>query len=661
MSLSNMLRYRELISPARRFLSSQQDLSDSLQSLSSSSFDGYLPAEKTLSKFNSELFFGKQLGDDITNIPGIEEARNKTMKMLSDGSRPIEFANLAHDVLVKHLEDKEHRFAVPSGLMFNGRDSPVRPLFDEALMKAFTTARCALRGECENFSGFAIAGTKGTGKSTLTRLVALLTGLLIPNFQTVFVDLVRCEDLEIDHLLREAATIAGIPGVTGKDSLRTVIGRFTRNKCGIGLFLDELPTLYSEKKKREWAKIHSVLDSFGPTFVIANGSASALPAMVRRDIRDFALLKKLMEPTAQPLVSLNGTKMKVKMLSRFTKPEQYKKNFYARPPLCSEFVSVCAKEEEFIRYLHLVSGGVLRRIRQVNEHSKSLDLADWVTNYPDDDTLEKAIFVELIKPIDSGSKKFDVFDMPVVSEDKLEQILHDHYLARNNEERKSIHDLVDNDVLQVIEKGTSRHFTFGNPAYFKLTMRSPVVFISHRMGDIDALSTLIEGLWRESGGRGKRKVRVVSCEDGASQECIRKRGLKYMDLQCVTGITDKCGEEIRKVAVVLLTDNFIRRIEEYFTTNVPNGCARELLKLVESDQSHVYYFKAADLDRKEAVRRLETANPEWKGKLGDKVYYSLEEPEHFKLLANTVLSNAYEGDIELAAGRSTATEGSSEQ
>ena len=159
-----------------------------------------------------------------------------------------------------------------------------------------------------------------------------------------------------------------------------------------------------------------------------------------------------------------------------------------------------AKEDEFIRYLHLVSGGVFRRIWQVIEHSKASDLADWVASYPQEGTVQKAIFAELVKQIDSGAKKFDVFDMPEISEFQLEQVLSDYYLNKN-EERINIHDLVDNDVLQVIgkAKGTFRYFTFGNPVYFKLTLRSPVVFISHRLKDYDPLSTLIEGLasnWR---------------------------------------------------------------------------------------------------------------------------------------------------------------------
>ena len=93
-----MRMLRGLIRPGRRFLSLQPDLFSSLQPFSSNAFDDFLIAEK-MSKFDSELFFGKQMGDDIIEIPGIKEARNKTMKMLLDDAHPMEFANLAHDVL----------------------------------------------------------------------------------------------------------------------------------------------------------------------------------------------------------------------------------------------------------------------------------------------------------------------------------------------------------------------------------------------------------------------------------------------------------------------------------------------------------------------------------------------------------------------------------
>jgi uncharacterized protein YfeS len=644
-----MLRLAGLMRPGQRLMSLQPDLFNNLHPFSSNVFDDCLISEQ-MPKFSSQLFFGKQLGDDQIEIQGIVEARKTVTKMLSDNSSPVDFANLAHDVLVKHLENKEHRFAVPSDLMFIGRGSPVRPLFDETLGRAFTTARNALGGKRENFSGFAIAGTKGSGKSTLTRLVALLSGLLIPNFQSVFIDLVGCEKLRIDRVLREAAVIVGVCGAAENDNLSTVIGRFTQNKCAIGLFLDELPSLYNKDRKDEWGRIHSVLDNFGPTFVMANGGARSLPAMVRRDIHDMSLLQKWIGPTVAPLVSLNATKMRVKMLSRFTEPEHYRSYLKARPHVCKDLRCDATKEDEFIRYLHLVSGGVLRRIRLVNEHSKLSDLAEWINSYPDDGTLEKAIFAKLVEPVITGSKKFDIFDMPQISEDLLEEVLSQHYISNNNEGRKCVHDLVDNDILQVIEKGTSRSFTFGSAAYFKLSLRSPVMFISHRMSDTAELKVLIEGLHRET----RKFIRVVSCEDGASQECIRKKALnKYMDIYCVTGITDKCGEEVRKVSVVLLTDAYIQRIEEYYHSKQPNGCARELFNLIESDQSHVYYFMAACLDWKNAVMRLETANPEWKGKFNDKLYYKLEEPVHFKLLANTVLYHAYQGEIEHSAQQTT--------
>jgi hypothetical protein len=131
-----------------------------------------------------------------------------------------------------------------------------------------------------------------------------------------------------------------------------------------------------------------------------------------------------------------------------------------------------------------------------------------------------------------------------------------------------------------------------------------------------------------------------------SQESVRRVGLnKYMDIQCVTGIDNKCGTEIRKgVAVVLVTEAFVQRIEEYGRSGRENGCARELKVLTRAHQRHLYFFMDKSIRREDAVVRLESAMPEWKGLLNDKLAYSIEDADHIKLLADSVLYHAYRGE-----------------
>jgi len=73
--------------------------------------------------------------------------------------------------------------------MLNGENTPHHSLYSEGLRRMFSVSRNALRGTRENFSGLAISGLKGTGKTTLLRTLAILGGLLLPNAQTLFVDL----------------------------------------------------------------------------------------------------------------------------------------------------------------------------------------------------------------------------------------------------------------------------------------------------------------------------------------------------------------------------------------------------------------------------------------------------------------------------------------
>jgi hypothetical protein len=490
-----MMRLAKLGRSSRRLMSSVPvpvpDLLTRLRKISSDSPVGRRMRSGNSLRIDGELFFGKQFGDDklLQDNEQIKKAQQEVNDLLlANVPRPAQFAKLAHNVLLNCLEDKNHQFAVPSDIMFNGQGSPVGPLLDEALMKAFSTARCAYRNERENFSGFALAGTKGTGKTTLTRLVALLSGLLIPNFQSVFISLGAHRDIKIDQLVREAAIAAGIADPDGKENLGTVIGKFTHSKCGIGLFLDELPVMYTENNA-DWNDIHSILDSTEPTFVMANGSASVLPAMIKRDGRDMALLKSFVK---QPLISLNGTKMQVKMLPRFTTREHYKAYLNKRKHLFQSSEGTDSKEDadqaqnKFIQHLHLMSGGVFRRMRQVRAAPERLSLSCWKESYPVEGTLEKRIFDKLAAKIVAGAEKADIFDMPKISEDRLEKVVDEYYEelkkehpdTGNREEelrtkRRRIQDLVDSDTLQVIEMGQSRMFSFAIPAHFMLTLIKP--------------------------------------------------------------------------------------------------------------------------------------------------------------------------------------------
>jgi hypothetical protein len=648
----------------RRLLTTVPDLLTSTRSISRLALDAWhdhlRPGSR--SRFDNELFFGKQDGDAklLTTLPDIVKARKEVEKLIGDEqARPDKFCAIARATLIDSLENKRHSFKVNSDLMFNGARSPVGPLLDEVLKKTFLTAWCAAHEKRENFSGYAIAGTRGTGKSTMTRLVALLSGLLLPNFQTVFVDLVACRNVPLDHIIREAAIAAGVPEVNESDSMGSVFGKFTESRCGIGLFLDELPELYIDNNK-DWDRIHTMLSSTEPTFVMVNGSSSILPAMVRRDGEDIPLLKTRVKV---PLVSLNGTKMKVKLLQPFSKIEHYREYFACRRPQRDIMATETVISDEYIRQVHLITGGVLRLIRQTNVDTEKVSLTFGMKSYPMDGSLYKRVYHEIVRSTDAESpKSINIFDMPTISEEALENVIMSFYsrnrgLAVSDEEcgfiRRKMQDMVENGTLQVMEMGNARRFTFGQPVHYLLTLRRPVVFISHRIDESGAngtaalLKKLVESLYDEMGQR----IDVVCCEDGASQELIRDLGLQeYMNRQCVTGVQFKANVDLYKVAIVLITEAYLKRIEDYAKTRIHNGCADELLHLTKSDQWHVYFFKDENLDRAEAIKRLEDAIPAWKDRVADRVHYDVNS-KSVKQLADSILYNSFRGPVDDSAAK----------
>jgi hypothetical protein len=463
---------------ARRYVSSVPDLCTTLQPMSvkgKALLKHYV--RESVPRFDADIFFGKQFGDfkTLREMTDIVRARREVGALLVDDSAsPVVFAKIAHSVLVNCLEGKDHCFCVPRGQMLTG--SPLEPLFEEALCKVFSTARRALHNRRSNSSGFALAGAKGTGKSSLTRLVALLSGLLIPNFQSAFINLASCPHVRIDELLLEVALSAGIANVTSSTAFSQIIGSFTQSRCAVGLFLDDLPVLYTEQND-QWTRVHSLLDSSEATFILATGSAGLLPAMIRRGGQDIPLLKALVK---EPLISLNDTKLQAKIVPLFTKPEQYMAFLKQRPSFCQGMRRRCSNDDEFVRYLHCVSGGVYRRMLEIDEYPEKFGFLYWKHLYPADGTLLKAVYDELVKPVTTGDDEVDLFSMPFISEERLQEVVKAHYNdgAGREDLQKVIQEFVDKGHLHIGEKGGSTAFTFTVPVNFVLAL-----YVSCGLGD----------------------------------------------------------------------------------------------------------------------------------------------------------------------------------
>ncbi len=300
------------------------------------------------------------------------------------------------------------------------------------------------------------------------------------------------------------------------------------------------------------------------TFVLANGSARILPAMVKADIEDFPLLRQYLSKdlNQEPLQSLNGTKLQVEHQEKFATKKHYEDYF---KHLNLEILNV-KHLDCLIAKTHIFSGGVLRSMREeLSSYSAkySVLLNRWRKKYPAQNTVEYAIFQALAaKYVRSHHvTNYNVFDMPTLSEQELLQKIKD-FDSLNNFQFKSpyqtLQKLIEGGVLEVRRDGISPEYTYGCPAYFLLSLSKPMIFISHR--------------WDAKKTNGT----FVVCEDLEEQSAIAKCGIEtWQAAQSVVTVPKYYRDIIQRAGIVLINEPYLLRLETYKATNEKNGCSVE--------------------------------------------------------------------------------------
>lgn len=231
---------------------------------------------------NMELaWFGKTRGDKECMDASVLACQAEVNKLLM--AKDVDdtgFERIAVKLL-RHLETLDgHRFGVAPFLAFNGPKSPNYDLQRQVYRRLFVTAHSAHHGKVrENYSGFAVAGRLGVGKTdTLLRPAALVGGLLLPNVQTLSLDLSTVKERQ-DVTKWSQRALAEV-GIETSATMNSVVNAANMKRCALALFLDEVPELYASQNERAWCDINTFVKTTIPTFAVVTGSSSMLPMLV---------------------------------------------------------------------------------------------------------------------------------------------------------------------------------------------------------------------------------------------------------------------------------------------------------------------------------------------------------------------------------------------
>jgi hypothetical protein len=514
-------------------------------------------------------FYGKTRGDVEAMDDDIRSMQREVRKLLidprRDGGTSQKFATIAL-ALLQHLETlpEDHRFATPAFLSYNGPTSPNYPLLQTVLKRLFWTARAAYsRGERETFSGFAVHGRLGVGKTwTLLRPVAVAGGLLLPNVQTLFLDFSGDRTRQdVTKWSRQALAEVGVR--TAADApMNGVVDVMEQKGCALALFLDEVPELYSQRNEKAWSDINLFIKTSMPTFTVVSGSSSTLPMLVRAE--PVQLIKDRFE-VDRVFSMLNSDKLKLMRFHALTTRDHYGTYLRARPldgMPDPDGPAFC----RFVTQLHLHSGGRLRAIRAFEAETSGLAQLE-PDGRPGPNSPAGLIFQALAQQAITAAEYVpaDPFKMPVLTIQQIHNVLAKTHSLQSAE--ATVADLVDKDFLAPSEDG----YTFARPVHYLLSRACSTVFISHSLADgqdhlSPALLQLLDGLDKHAVGKA---VGLVFCKGVQEKANMLAQSTKWM--VCQASLAPQGRAVLAKFALVLLDRNYATRVAKRQT-----GCALEL-------------------------------------------------------------------------------------
>jgi hypothetical protein len=507
------------------------------------------------------IFFGRYASDDEKiYTEGIKQLRTRAKDAFTKKDQD-EFLKICFNTLTA-LENlpQSNPLHIPPSLLYVGSKSPVREIMLYLLQKAFLKAQSVVGfAAANNHSGYALHGDKGVGKSTTQQVCAILTGILLDNIISVFVDYSTFQSPEVaplpHQLLLAAADELGIQIKDATTAKCILTSLQTKDKTAF-FFADEVQHIYSEKAN-VWPQLHQIATDYH-SFLCLAGSSSNLRELVEGN--DIFRIKQL--GFDKPLMSLNGTKLSILEFPPFAKRDQYREFLRTRYP---KFLHGPEDTHQLaIDELHTWTGGYMREISQYIEKAKVPKV-----NLPPNDSLEWLLLRTLYHRI-NRSTKFDPFDLPTITIQEIQGMITKY--NENLDKKVSL-----NELTKLIEEGRLRQvgkdlYTFGRPyVYIKMRALYPRVFLSHAWEDITKIQILVDALQQFG-------VDVTFSPEQQDQNDL-STGIKQW-------MHNQTNGDNHHFIFIFLTENYTNKVE-----NAATGVGYEYMEIMNRTKVCVEYRK----------------------------------------------------------------------
>jgi hypothetical protein len=414
--------------------------------------------------------------------------------------------DLVTTVLLPALEDmtKEppnSQYNYAQHLTYVQPGSPSFPILEECLLGAYNTAF----GATSNRRGIGIMGSRGVGKSNLLRIIALLPTYVYPErFLSVYVNYTSVNYTPLD--LAIAACKEADIDATDCESMDDIV--YTLSLCNRTLLFcaDEVHNVYTNDII--WRQLHSLAESQRAQLYVSS-SGPILRAVVESDFLRHGTVLKNHFPSLGALCppSLNGTKVKLRLLGPLRTLKQYKDCLHATGKTMTE------KE---MTHLHVHTGGCL------GSFDGGISSECFNRPLPPAGTPEHYVLRQLVLHELDSRPKFDPFLPMSVTTGTISRWISTFFVNNPTADPVDIHYLQDRAVIAPSHESDDS-FALAQPiVFYQMIKALPRVFISIGMADrrepkLQKLCQDLEGIGCDVQLCTYEKERLKMIKDGTTK------------------------------------------------------------------------------------------------------------------------------------------------